>query len=42
MSLPLILQKKDVIGLMMLEKSVGGWHLVCKRVPGTTILENQV
>ena len=27
----------------MLEKSAsGGWHLVCKRVPGTTILENQV
>ena len=28
---------------MMLEKSAkGGWHLVCRRVPGTTILENQV
>ena len=27
----------------MLEKSAkGGWHLVCRRVPGTTILENQV
>ena len=39
----LILSKKDVIGLMMLEHSVGGgWHLVCKRLPGTTILENQV
>ena len=39
----LILSKKDVIGLMMLERSVGGgWHLVCKRLPGTTILENQV
>ena len=39
----LILGKKDEIGLMMLEKSAsGGWHLVCKRVPGTTILENQV
>ncbi len=39
----LILSKKDEIGLMMLERSVGGgWHLVCRRVPGTTILENQV
>ena len=39
----LILSKKDAIGLMMLEKSAGGgYHLVCKRVPGTTILENQV
>ena len=28
---------------MMLERSVsGGWHLVCKREPGKTILENQV
>ncbi len=39
----LVLSKKDEIGLMMLEKSAGGgYHLVCKRVPGTTILENQV
>ena len=39
----LILSKKDEIGLVMLERSAsGGWHLVCKRVPGTTILENQV
>jgi hypothetical protein len=38
-----ILAKKDEIGLKMLEKSAsGGWHLVCKRVPNTTILENQV
>ena len=38
-----ILAKKDEIGLMMLEKSAsGGYHLVCKRQPGTTILENQV
>ena len=38
-----IFAKKDEIGLMMLEKSAsGGWHLVCKRIPGTTILENQV
>ncbi|MBE6266045.1 MAG: hypothetical protein E7102_06215 [Prevotella ruminicola] len=38
-----ILAKKDEIGLMMLEKSAsGGSHLVCKREPGTTILENQV
>ncbi|SFC81845.1 hypothetical protein SAMN04488493_1277 [Xylanibacter ruminicola] len=38
-----ILAKKDEIGLMMLEQSAsGGWHLVCKRTPGTTILENQV
>lgn len=39
----LILSKKEAIGLMMLERSAsGGWHLVCKRIPGTTILENQV
>ena len=39
----LILSKKDALGLMMLERSAsGGWHLVCKRLPGTTILENQV
>ena len=38
-----ILSKKDEIGLMMLERSVGGgWHLVCKREMGKTILENQV
>ena len=38
-----ILSKKDEIGLMMLERSAsGGWHIVAKRVPGTTILENQV
>jgi hypothetical protein len=38
-----ILTKKDEIGLMLLEKSAsGGYHLVCKRQPGTTILENQV
>ena len=39
----LILSKKDEIGLVMLERSVGGgWHLVCRRLPKTTILENQV
>ena len=39
----LILEKKDEIGLEMLERSAsGGWHLVCRRIPGTTILENQV
>ena len=39
----LVLSKKDAIGLMMLERSPGGgWHLVCRRQPGTTILENQV
>ena len=39
----LILAKKEEIGLLMLERSVsGGWHLVCRRLPGTTILENQV
>ena len=39
----LILEKKDEIGLKMLERSAsGGWHLVCERIPGTTILENQV
>ena len=38
-----ILAKKDEIGLMFLEKSAsGGYHLVCKRTIGTTILENQV
>ena len=38
-----ILDKKDEIGLKMLEKSAsGGYHLVCKRELGTTILENQV
>ena len=38
-----ILAKKDEIGLMMLEKSASGeYHLVCKRQPGATILENQV
>ena len=38
-----ILAKKDEIGLMMLEKSAnGGYHLVCKRQSGYTILENQV
>jgi len=38
-----ILSKKDEIGLVMLERSVsGGWHLVCKRELGKTILENQV
>ena len=39
----LILSKKDEIGLKMLERSAsGGWHLVCERQRGTTILENQV
>ncbi len=38
-----ILEKKDEIGLKMLEKSAsGGCHLVCKREPETTILEAQV
>ena len=38
-----IMDKKDEIGLKMLERSVsGGWHLVCRREPGTTILEAQV
>ena len=38
-----IMDKKDEIGLKMLERSVsGGWHLVCKREPGNTILEAQV
>ena len=36
-----ILAKKDEIGLMMLEKSAsGGYHLVCKREPGTSILHS--
>ena len=39
----LILSKKDEVGLKMLERSAsGGWHLVCERRRGTTILENQV
>ena len=39
----MILSKKDEIGLMMLERSAsGGWHLVCKREHGKTILENIV
>ena len=39
----LILETKDEIGLRMLERSAsGGWHLVCERRRGTTILENQV
>ena len=39
----LILAKKNEIGLKALEQSAGGgWHLICQRVPGTTILENQV
>ena len=39
----LILAKKDEIGLKALEQSAGGgWHLICQRIPGTTILENQV
>ena len=39
----LILSKKEELGLVMLERSAsGGWHLVCKRKKGTTILENQV
>ena len=39
----LILGKREEIGLRMLERSAsGGWHLVCKREPGRTILENQV
>ncbi len=39
----LILSKKEEIGLMMLERSPsGGWHLVCQRERGKTILENQV
>ena len=39
----LILEMKDEIGLEMLERSAkGGWHLVCRRKRGTTILENQV
>ena len=38
-----ILSLKSEIGLLMLERSVGGgWHLVCRREPGKTILENQV
>ncbi len=38
-----ILRLKDEIGLLMLERSAsGGWHLVCRRERGKTILENQV
>ena len=36
----LILSKKEELGLMMLERSAsGGWHLVCRRERGKTILE---
>ena len=39
----LILSKAIEIELKALERSAsGGWHLVCKRAKGTTILENQV
>ena len=39
----LVLSKKEEIGLLMLERSPsGGWHLVCRRERGKTILENQV
>ena len=39
----LILAKKADIRLMMLERSAsGGWHLVCRRESGKTILENIV
>ena len=38
-----ILTRKESIGLVMLERSArGGWHLVCRRERGRTILENQV
>ena len=38
-----ILSLKSEIGLLMLERSAGGgWHLVCRRELGKTILENQV
>ncbi|MBO4718945.1 MAG: hypothetical protein J5658_03625 [Prevotella sp.] len=38
-----ILSKKEELGLLMLERSAsGGWHLVCRRERGKTILENQV
>lgn len=38
-----ILSLKSEIGLLMLERSAGGgWHLVCRRQLGKTILENQV
>lgn len=38
-----ILAKKDEIGLKMLERSANdGYHLVCQRQAGCTILENQV
>lgn len=38
-----IMEQKEAIGLLMLERSVnGGWHLICRRQQGTTILENQV
>ena len=38
-----ILAKKDEIGLMFLEKSAsGGFHAVCKRMPGASILESQI
>lgn len=39
----LVMSKKDEIGLKMLERSAsGGWHLVCCRERGKTILESTV
>ncbi len=39
----LVMSKKDEIGLKMLERSAsGGWHLVCSRERGKTILESTV
>ena len=39
----LVMSHKDEIGLMMLERSAsGGWHLVCRRERGKTILESMV
>ena len=39
----LVLSKMEEIGLMMLERSAsGGWHLVCRRERGRTILESIV
>lgn len=38
-----VLTMREELGLLMLERSVsGGLHLVCRRQPGRTVLENQV
>lgn len=38
-----VMEMRQELGLLMMERSVsGGLHLVCRRQPGRTVLENQV